>query len=65
MEGSKMDREALTEILRNDGVIWDNDLLCLLYGCDPEKCENRDACTVDWTTLLENNPEANKQLLCR
>ena len=60
-EGSKMDKEALTAILRNDGVIWDNDLLCLLYGCNPEKCEHRDSCTVDWTILLESSPELGKQ----
>ena len=64
MEGSKMDKEVLTEILRNDGVVWDNDLLCLLFGCEAEKCENREACTVDWASLTENNLEPDKQLVC-
>ena len=64
MEGYTMDKDTLTEILRNDGVIWDNDLLCLLFGCEPEMCENRDACTVDWSLLLESDLEPDKQLVC-
>lgn len=64
MEGSKMDKDVLTEILRNDGVIWDNDLLCLLFGCEPEKCEKRETCTVDWTLLTESNLEPDQQLVC-
>ena len=64
VEGSKMDKDMLTDILRNDGVVWDNDLLCLLFGCEPEKCENPEACTVDWTLLTESNPQPDEQLVC-
>ena len=64
MEGYTMDKDVLTEILRNDRVIWDSDLLCLLFGCNPEKCDNRDNCTVDWTLLSESNLEPDKQLAC-
>jgi hypothetical protein len=59
-----MDKDVLIERLSNDGVIWDNDLLCLLFGCEGEKCENRDACTVDWTLLAESNLEPETQLAC-
>lgn len=59
-----MDKDVLIERLSNDGVIWDNDLLCLLFGCEPEKCEHQEACTVDWTLLTENDLEPDKQFAC-
>lgn len=64
MEGLTMDQDVLTEILSNDGVVWDNDLLCLLFGCEPEKCENRETCTVDWSLLTESDLEPDEQLVC-
>ena len=59
-----MDKDVLTDILKNDGVVWDDDLLCLLFGCEPERCENRDACTLDWTVLTESNREPDRHLVC-
>ena len=64
MEGYTMDKDVLTEILISDGAIWDNDLLCLLFGCEPEHCQNQDTCTVDWTVLTESNLEPDRQLVC-
>ena len=59
-----MDKDVLANILSNDGVIWDQDLLCLLYGCEPEKCENRETCTVDWSVMAEGDLAPDSQLVC-